>query len=27
VPHGDLLVIVTYHLAQALILIGLIAAN
>lgn len=25
--HGDLLVMVTYHLAQALILIGLIAAN
>ena len=25
-PHGDLAVIVTYHLAQALILIGLIAA-
>jgi uncharacterized membrane protein YhhN len=26
VPHGDLLVIVTYHLAQFLILIGLIGA-
>lgn len=26
VPHGDLAVIVTYHLAQALILIGLITA-
>jgi uncharacterized membrane protein YhhN len=26
VPHGDLLVIVTYHLAQFLIVIGLIAA-
>jgi uncharacterized membrane protein YhhN len=25
-PHGDLLVIVTYHLAQALILIGLVGA-